>query len=226
MGNLSEEAIHVPKIIAADMELGNFILGLARPGGTSYHVERLQAALSRSPQARDRVTPDLLLGPKSPIRDEVQALTPSLASSGLDWGNLGDFLNLRHELCEIDMRFGQLHDRSIFSTLARAGFLSQHVPGVAGIEGAVANPPPYGRARLRGEVIARFAGQGGRYLCDWQTIWDEAESRFLDLSDPFSTEEHWREVPGDEGIMLALSLLGPNFSAVWLRRSRARNWPV
>jgi proteasome accessory factor A len=186
-------------------------------------VEKLQLALNRTPHARDRVTPDLLVGPKSPIRDEVQALTPSLASSGLDWGNLGEFLNLRGELCEIDMRFGQLHGQSIFSTLDRAGLLSQHVPGVDGIEAAIANPPPYGRARLRGEVIRRFAGQGGRYLCDWQAVWDQVESRFLDLSDPFGTEENWREDTENEGVMAALSLFGPNSRTACLGRNRARN---
>jgi hypothetical protein len=186
-------------------------------------VERLQAALNWTPHARDRVTQDLLLGPKSPIRDEVQDLTPSLASSGLDWGELGEFLALRRELCEIDMRFGQLHDQSIFSTLDRGGLLSHRVPGVDRIEGAIANPPPYGRARLRGEVIARFAGQGGRYLCDWQAVWDQAESRFLDLSNPFATEENWRADTENEGVMAALSLFGPNFRAAWQRRNRARN---
>jgi proteasome accessory factor A len=186
-------------------------------------VERLQAALRHTRQARERVTAGLLLGPQSPVREDVQALTPTLASQGLEWGQLDQFLALRRELCEIDMRFGQLSEQSIFAKLDRAGVLSHRVPGVDHFEDAVAGPPPYGRARIRGEVIARLAGQNERYICDWQAVWDQVDSRVLDLSDPFSTEEHWREVTGFEAENDLFSLFGPPFSSAWLRRIRPRN---
>jgi hypothetical protein len=174
-------------------------------------VEKLQAALQHTRQAGERVTTDLFLSPQSPVHEAVQTLTPTLASQGLDWGQLEQFLALRRELCEIDMRFGQLSEQSIFAALDRAGVLSHRVPGADHFEDAIVSPPRYGRARLRGEVIARLAGQDGRYLCDWQAIWDQAHSRVLDLSDPFSTEEHWRAANEDDLDKAALSLFGSPF---------------
>jgi proteasome accessory factor A len=186
-------------------------------------VERSQALLQHTRRAGERVTADLFLSPQSPAREDVQTLTPTLASSGLDWGQLETFLALRRELCEIDMRFGQLSEQSIFAVLDRAGVLSHRVPGVDHFEDAIVSPPPYGRARLRGEVVKRLAGQNGRYLCDWQAVWDQVDSRVLDLSDPFSTEEHWRAANEDELDPAAPSLFSLHFRAAWLRRNRPRN---
>jgi Pup amidohydrolase len=40
MADDSRQSVHVPKVIGADIELGNFILGLDRPGGTSHYASR------------------------------------------------------------------------------------------------------------------------------------------------------------------------------------------
>jgi proteasome accessory factor A len=189
-------------------------------------VERLETALERLPHASRRPTPEVLLGPSSPIRSEVELLTPWLASQGLDWDGLARFQALRDELCEADMRFGQLHGRSIFSLLDASGLLSHHAPGVDRIEEAMGSPPPYGRALRRGEAIARLAGQDGRYVCNWQGIWDQQESRYLDLSNPFETEERWREAKEDSDVMAALSDLGPPFFTAFMRRRQARRAPA
>jgi proteasome accessory factor A len=185
-------------------------------------VERLSAAFRQSPAANQPFTPDLLLASESPVRSLVEALSPLLASRGLDWRGLKSFLALRAELCEIDMRFGQLLDQSIFSSLDRTGLLTHHVPGVDRIEDAVISPPPYGRARLRGEVIARLAGAGRRHFCDWEGVWDRANARFLDLSDPFSTEERWRATEENEESLATMSFFRRNFLSVPLRRIRSR----
>lgn len=133
----------------------------------------------------------------------MERLTPSLRAHGLTWDLLNDFLMLRQELFEIDMKFGQLGDQSIFTALDLGGALSHHMPGVDRIEDAVTAPPFNGRARLRGEIIHRLSGNNGRYLCDWQAIWDQVEHRVLDLSDPFSTEERWRNLsPANQQTLL------------------------
>jgi len=171
--------------------------------GWNRIVTRLRDALQRTPYRGKPVSVDLLLGASSPIRNEVERLTPSLRAHGLTWDLLNDFLMLRQELFEIDMKFGQLGDQSIFTALDLGGALSHHMPGVDRIEDAVTAPPFNGRARLRGEIIHRLSGNNGRYLCDWQAIWDQVEHRVLDLSDPFSTEERWRNLsPANQQTLL------------------------
>jgi len=108
------------------------------------------------------------------------------------------FLAMRQELCEIDMRFGQL-GTGIFAVLNRTKVLAHHLPGVENIEQAVSDPPRDGRARVRGACIRRLANQDDRYVCDWQRVWDTQENRMLDLGDPFASEEYWKdEFAGEE----------------------------
>jgi hypothetical protein len=107
---------------------------------------------------------------------------------------------VREELFELDTRFGQLGESSIFAQLDAQGLLRHHVPGVDNIEHAVSHPPTSGRAQVRGEVIARLTQGSGtevassteHMVADWQGIWDLAQRRFIDLSDPFESSDEWR----------------------------------
>jgi hypothetical protein len=63
---------------------------------------------------------------------------------------------------------------------------------------AVNEPPARGRARLRGEFVRSHGKGNGHYFCDWQGVWDYRKRRVLDLSDPFETEERWREFNQNE----------------------------
>jgi hypothetical protein len=111
----------------------------------------------------------------------------------IDREQLSAVLSLRQELFALDTRFGQLGPRSVFAALDKAGVLEHIVPGVENIEDAVLNPPAIGRARLRGECVRRFHRQRDRFNCDWMAVWDCQQDKYLDLSDPFATEEHWRQ---------------------------------
>lgn len=111
----------------------------------------------------------------------------------VDRQQLNAVLALRQELFELDTRFGQLGPRSLFAALDRAGALEHRVPGVDNIEHAVVNPPAIGRARLRGQCVRRFHPQHSRFMCDWMTLWDRQQDKYLDLSDPFTKDEHWRQ---------------------------------
>ena len=154
----------------------------------------LNSAAEPAPRRRRRLLEELAVPPGArPDAESASDLTAPPAPSGLDPNRLRQFLNLRHELFEIDTRFGQLGDKSIFGALDRAGLLAHHVAGVDNIEHATENPPASGRARLRGESIKRLGGRDRPYFCDWTWIHDLRASRFLDLSDPWQTEERWRE---------------------------------
>jgi Pup-ligase protein len=138
-------------------------------------------------------TAELILDPRGPFRDTVSYLTPQLDQSGLSWESLDSVITLRKELMEIDTRFGELGGCGLFAELGKAGVLAHHVPGVDAIDDAMINPPQFGRARIRGEVIRRLAGNGGGYRVDWQGIADLRNNRLLNLSDPFETNERWSD---------------------------------
>jgi len=161
----------------------------------SYLLVRLDKALQkgRRENGRRHLTADVL-GPNSPVADEVARLTPYLEQKGLRWDQLEAVLALRRELFEIDTRFGQLGGQGIFAELDRAGVLEHHVDGVDNIEHAIANPPATGRALLRGRCVRQFHSRGPEYRCDWRGVWDFREGRFLDLSDPLTTQENWIDV--------------------------------
>jgi hypothetical protein len=115
----------------------------------------------------------------------------------LRWEGVRPFLTLRRELCELDLRFGQL-GTGIFATLDRQGVLAHRLSGIDRIDQAVTTPPTGSRATLRGEWVQRLAGEQGRYVCDWQGIVDEQHGRGLDLSDPFATDGQWHSAPEGE----------------------------
>ena len=127
------------------------------------------------------------IGPRA--RRAVDCLTRRLARHGLTWSGLDDFLALRAELRALDVRFGVL-DKGVFAELDRTGVLRHRVTAEDEVRAAQTNPPARGRARIRGECVARLSGQRGAYLCDWQGI--SGPERFLDLSDPLETQERWR----------------------------------
>jgi len=116
-----------------------------------------------------------------------------LKRSGLGWEELERFLQMRRELLEIDIRFGELGPRGIFSSIDRAGVLDHRLPGLGSVKAAMKEPPSKSRAGLRGRLIRCFASRGDCY-CDWSGVWDFGSNRVADLSDPFEQQEVWREV--------------------------------
>lgn len=182
-------------------------------------LSRIHCTLAETAFRDKPVSVDLILGPDSPVRGIVQTLTPFLEDAGLRWEDFRRFIALRHELQEIDMRFGQLSEKGIFSSLDKAGLLHHRLPGICDEASSVNNPPAAGRARVRAEFVKQHANEHDRYRCDWQGVWDWQEKRVLDLSDPFETGERWRNFSQDEAEW------GLEYAALNLRfhrRSRAR----
>jgi hypothetical protein len=157
-------------------------------------VGALNAALGKTEYRGKSVRVEFVLAPESPIRDTVERLTPSLHAHGLRWEDLRSFMDLQQELFEIDLRFGQVGDGGLFAVLNRQGLLVHHIEGVDNIEHARREPPADGRARLRGMIVRRLAGQP-EVLCSWEGIWNQTAGMYLDLADPFEHEEHWRKTP-------------------------------
>ena len=162
-------------------------------------VQRLNAALAGVGVNGREVRLSVVLGPQSPISEEVARVGNLLAAERLAWGDLERFLNLRDEFYQIDTRFGQIGPRGIFTALDRRGVLDHKAPAVDGIEAAMREPPAVGRAKLRGAAVRRLSGQS-QAGCGWMAVFGP-DGRTLDLSDPFATVEAWADppVPEDAG---------------------------
>jgi hypothetical protein len=172
----------------------------------SHVGEKLARVLGKGPFMQANVPRELILGADSPTLRLAKRLTHFLRVRGLVWDGLNPFLRLRNEICALDARFGQLGERGIFTALDEAGALDHRVPGVDNVEDAMENPPAFGRPRLRGELVRSLAGEPNRYMCDWSTIWDCTQPRFLSMSDPFATTAEWTACEEDaKGLFLSRS---------------------
>lgn len=154
----------------------------------ALHARVTQAGLEAS-----RITVRTVLDPPDTIRDHVREVEALAVSHGLDWNQLAAFAALRLELFEIDVRFGELGPDTLFAQLDRSGALDHRLPASGHIEDAMENPPPGGRAQVRGNTVRALARDGVRYQCDWQGVLDTGSGRFLDLSDPFAHEARWSD---------------------------------
>src|SRR5262249_45695808 len=125
----------------------------------------------------------------------VHGLTPTLCERGLHWDDLARFLAVRLELLEIDTRFGQLGRHGIFTALDQAGVLAHRVTNPAAIERPITFAPNVGRRRLRGAAVRGLSGQGDRFLCAWEGVWDGHQRRIIDLVDPFTRRARWTPLP-------------------------------
>lgn len=159
------------------------------------HIHRCMIhALQKVPATDRALTVEFVLGADSPIRDEVNRLSGYLEERGLKWAELRPFLNLRQELFELDVRFGQLGGLGLFEAMDQAGVLDHHVPDVDGIDQAMKNPPRTGRALARGRWIRRLARANRRCFCNWDFVLDLGKRRVLDLSDPLESRPRWHDL--------------------------------
>lgn len=101
------------------------------------------------------------------------------------------FARLRAELLELDLRFGELGPRGIFTALDAGGVIAHRLLPPSEPGTAVEKPPALGRARLRGRMVRQLAGQGQRYVCDWGALYDRQARRVFDLSVPFAEAAEW-----------------------------------
>lgn len=122
-----------------------------------------------------------------------EVLATATSRLGLDRNRFKGFLGLRGELCELEIRFSDLGNQGLFNQLDARGLLDHRLPELAAdsIQHAVHDPPPGGRAALRGRFVSKLSAEPQRYVCDWQFIIDPKEPRRLDLSDPFIAHAEW-----------------------------------
>jgi len=168
-------------------------------GSWTHLTELLVRCVAAVPGVRrePELSEDLLSNRSGPLRKIVAHLARHLPSRAVEWQRLDGYLKLRSELFALDFKFGRLGDKGIFNCLDRAGVLDHRIENLddAQIDHATANPPPVGRARLRGEAIRRLHKNGAGDASNWMSVYDSAREMYLNLSDPFATEEHWSRKP-------------------------------
>jgi proteasome accessory factor A len=143
-------------------------------------LERREAAARRRTSACDRT---LALFPREHRRTRARARVDARA--------------VRAELCELDVRFGELGSAGIFQQLRRAGAIDDGAAWIRREGWGIRRTPPVGRAALRAALIRRLASEAPRSVCDWEGVIDLEGARFADLKDPYETRLRWR--PIEEG---------------------------
>jgi hypothetical protein len=154
-------------------------------------LTELQQTLEYSDQFAHPLTAEFVLCESNPFGEALARLTPYLEEGGLRWESLDAVIAVKRELFEIDTRFGQLGGGGLFARLSEAGVLTHQISGVDGVETAMTQPPPIGRARVRGNAVKQFAARRGHFQCDWQGVFDMTARRVMDLSEPLESAERW-----------------------------------
>ncbi len=118
----------------------------------------------------------------------------------LTYADYLSFSDVRDRLWEYDMRIGEV--RSIYHELECEGTVDRDPVTEAEILKAQTKPPPWGRAKIRGDWIREHGTSARMAIADWTFI--RADDRYLDLRDVFETEERWttkRSVPDKNTIL-------------------------
>jgi hypothetical protein len=122
----------------------------------------------------------------------MKRLTRTLGKNGLDWSDLDAFQQLRDELCELDIRYGQLYPQGIFLDLQQAGEIEHRMVDACQVDAAINKAPEPGRARVRGDWVRRLSARRDKYTCSWTGI--IGLKKQLDLCDPFVTKAKWEKI--------------------------------
>lgn len=143
---------------------------------------------------------EALLGRARRSLSGIPQLRAAITGHDLPVDRFGDFLDLRQELFELDTRFLAIGSKGLFAQLEAAGHLDHRLPEVSTadeVSDAVTEPPTGSRAQLRGKLVHRLSqlDESARYACTWGSVMDITNNRFLDLSNPFETEEKWTDQP-------------------------------
>jgi hypothetical protein len=72
-----------------------------------------------------------------------------LERKNMSWDTVREYLELQNDLCEIDLRSGEIdRERGIFAQLERSGVLRHSIPGIGSVSQAMTEPPLSNRARI------------------------------------------------------------------------------
>jgi hypothetical protein len=91
-------------------------------------------------------------------------------------------LQLAVRLQQLDVQYHEVG--GVYDRLAGSGHLQGVVLGADEVERATRQPPPGGRAEVRGGLIRQFQEPG--WVCEWRYLYRLDTGEFVDLRDPFA----------------------------------------
>lgn len=94
---------------------------------------------------------------------------------------------IRAELFEFDIRFGDISEEGFFATQVNDVRPEKKLVTNATIDDAIRKPPQRTRAKLRGDWVTRLSQDVGRMRCDWAGIRDNRANQSLIFNDPFAS---------------------------------------
>jgi proteasome accessory factor A len=156
-------------------------------------VDRFNAVVAKA-MSRSEAASELLsdlgidLWESAPLRERI---TTEARRQGLGRRDVKRFLELRKDLCELDMRFDMIPG-------GISDALEPQTAGVAEItedriRHAMTWPPQDTRAAIRGRYIRRLHPDRDRYTASWAGIRDLRKHLRLDLSHPFCRRARWKK---------------------------------
>jgi proteasome accessory factor A len=150
-------------------------------------VEQAASRLGVAPEAMDDLENHLRAGDRLP-----NWITTQARRHGFHHAEVQRILELREELCEIDMSFA-MDPGGIYDAIEPQ--ITNHVAEITDqrIRHSMKSPPEDTRAAVRGRYIRRLSGDGARYAVSWNAIWDNRNQLHLDLSDPFCRRARWKK---------------------------------
>lgn len=128
-----------------------------------------------------------------PPKENQKNSDPASSHPDVDVPEVKSIIKLRPVLFEMDLRFGQISPTGIFNQLDKAGVLKHTLHSEIHAEQAITNPPSGSRAFLRGQCVRKYSSSRDQLFCYWDQIVNRTANKILDLSDPYASEEVWRE---------------------------------
>jgi hypothetical protein len=95
-----------------------------------------------------------------------------------------DRLRFAIRLQVLEMKYHEVG--GLYDQLLAEGKVDPVVVTPADIERATLQPPPGGRAAIRGQCIQEYRESG--WVCDWRYLFHAATGKFVDLRDPFVSD--------------------------------------
>jgi proteasome accessory factor A len=123
--------------------------------------------------------------------EEREEHKTAMAAMGLTKDTELERLRFAVRLQALDLKYHELG--GLYDRLHAAGRIDPVTVTDKDVERAMHQPPPGGRAEVRGDWIHAFAAEGD-WFGNWDYLWHPPTARCVDLRDPFSHELHVRQL--------------------------------
>jgi len=94
----------------------------------------------------------------------------------------------------LDTAFTEMKPNGLFRTLEKRGLINHKVVSEWSARKAINTPPQDTRAKLRGEAVKNL---GSSCTMNWGWVCNDQAGEFVDLSNPFESNQEWHKVPTD-----------------------------